>query len=571
MTAAPPLISAELAFPSVWIERKRLIPDIRTKKVGPWSFDICPWTRDFADDFNPYVVVFKGAQLAWTEVALSCAEYTNVVDHASVLYCLPDDSVAGVFSASRIDPSIRLSPEIAKKYTDVSNVRHKQAGVANLWIRGMNSRAKLKTIDPRVVYIDELDEMPPWAVTMAEKRVSGQLNPRIIKLSTPTLPEFGIDIEFEASDQKHWLVPCYLCKKAVFLDWGCIWWDERLTRKEERYKSSRIKCPQCGGIWQEDARQVCVRKGSWVAKNPESKISGYRITQACSLVVTPEQLVRDYHRVRWDPVRLTEHMNAVGHTYVAKGMRLTAAHITQCIRNYRQADGGQRCTMGVDVGSELHYRISCRVPDARDPDGRKVQVLKVGVVHHFEELDVLMRAFGIGVCVVDGNPERRECHRFQKRWGGPLAGRVWLAFYNSDLKTLVSWQKEKGWVSINRTEALDAMTARFRYPADEETGEAAGTIDLPVDLPEGFIDQMCAPVRTEQTNPQGEPRTVYVANSADHYAHASLYDEIAGLKTGAVASGAVPPKSAAGPDKSGGRGFQLTYPGFNRRALFRST
>src|SRR4051812_33837207 len=102
--------------------RTRLIPDIRTKRLVPYSWENGPWIQDYLDDFAADIRIKKGAQLMWTEASLQKTLFTICVDKASALYCLPSDDGAYEFSSSRFDPAIQYSPALRAAFTDVTNV-----------------------------------------------------------------------------------------------------------------------------------------------------------------------------------------------------------------------------------------------------------------------------------------------------------------------------------------------------------------------------------------------------------------------------------------------------------------
>jgi len=549
-------------FPSRWAEQVRIIPDLLTKQPGPYSLAACPWIRDFLDDFAEEIDVSKGAQLAFTDGALTKGLHAIACFQRSVAYFFPDAAGASEFSAARFDPAIEFSPRLKELFTDVSNVGHKRARFANLWVRGMIAEASLKSVDPSIVVIDEFDEAAADKVVLAEARNSGQSERQTIRLSTPTHPDAGIDASIKDTDRKRWLVPCPRprCRSWVFLDW------EALHVYDDDPATARIECPRCGAPWTEEERRAAVCAGRWVAEHPGRVRSGYEIRQACSIPLEMRVLAARWLKARMDPSKLEKFMNQFGRPYLAEGIQITEELVAACVRDYEQhhaappESAGSR-TMGVDVGTALHYRISEPREDPRDPAGQGRRVLRTGIVKDFEDLDELMRAFGVEVCVIDANPERRKCLELQERWGGPEGGRVFLALYASDPKELASFDEKKGFVSIHRTAAMDATLARFRYPKGTAEVEANGvvrpvelphgTIDLPRGLPSDFAAQLCAPVRTYEDR-GGKRVAVYRERGPDHYAHASLYDEVAALRaTGGAAWGGGEEETGEEPEAGG--------------------
>ena len=112
------------------------------------------------------------------------------------------------------------------------------------------------------------------------------------------------------------------------------------------------------------------------------------------------------------------------------------------------------CTMGVDTGRQLHVVISRYISGSDD----RRQVVYLGVHHEYCELDVLMKGFNIGVCVIDALPEVHATREFARRH----MGCVFLNYFNEHQKGSPAWNYEDYIVQENRTEALDLSRAAIR-------------------------------------------------------------------------------------------------------------
>src|SRR5690606_11569424 len=82
----------------------------------------------------------------------------------------------------------------------------------------------------------------------------------------------------------------------------------------------------------------------------------------------------------------------------------------------------------------------------------------------FEQLDEVMRRFGVMACVVDAHPELHAAQQFQRRW----AGRVFLADYVRDrMPPQIHWgadpdPKRRHRVQVDRTAVMDAVASAVR-------------------------------------------------------------------------------------------------------------
>jgi len=62
--------------------------------------------------------------------------------------------------------------------------------------------AGLKSVRADMLVLDDLDEAEPQAKAMALERLAHSRFKRIIELSNPSFPDFGIDEAFRRSDQR---------------------------------------------------------------------------------------------------------------------------------------------------------------------------------------------------------------------------------------------------------------------------------------------------------------------------------------------------------------------------------
>ena len=59
---------------------------------------------------------------------------------------------------------------------------------------------------------------PPEAEALAKERLAHSDYKRILELSNPSLPGYGIDEVYQASDQRHWMLKCPGCGAWTALD-----------------------------------------------------------------------------------------------------------------------------------------------------------------------------------------------------------------------------------------------------------------------------------------------------------------------------------------------------------------
>jgi len=270
---------------------------------------------------------------------------------------------------------------------------------------------------------------------------------RIIELSNPSLPDFGIDESFQLSDQRHFTLKCPGCGHWTALD-------KEFPRKrggEVRIIRPRADgtffraCPKC-------AHELDLRAGEWVADFPGRDIRGYQISQLMSSKVDPGEILKEYQTTRF-PDRF--YNLKIGIPWADIERRLDAGTVLSLCGDAPMLEKCQEsCTMGVDTGKDLHVVVL--LADEEDPD--KQHLVYVAVCHTFEELDGLMERFSVDRCVIDGLPETHATRAFAARHRGS----VFMNFFNEGQRGAPKWSHPEHTVQVNRTEALDASRAAVR-------------------------------------------------------------------------------------------------------------
>jgi len=187
----------------------------------PFSFDRHEYLIEPYQDDHPHQVEEKAAQLGLTSKAILKALYgARYKGYKGILYLFPSRSDVLDFSKGRISPLIEDNPDLIGQWVKETDA----AGIKRVWntflyLRGMQSRVGLKSIPVELIIFDELDEAPQNAVEMAMERMGHSEFKEDLKLSNPTLPDYGIDKEFQQTDQRYWLLKCPArsCPGKLFL------------------------------------------------------------------------------------------------------------------------------------------------------------------------------------------------------------------------------------------------------------------------------------------------------------------------------------------------------------------
>lgn len=171
----------------------------------PFSFEGHAYLQALYDDTAPHVVLEKAAQIGGTTWAILRSLHACLTG-LNVIYFFPTRTDVLDFSKSRVAPLIADNRFLAKNMRETDTAGLKQVGSAHLYLRGMQSAVGMKSVPADMIVFDELDEVTPDAKTRAKERLSHSDYRRVIELSNPSLPGYGIDEAYQASDQRHWTV-----------------------------------------------------------------------------------------------------------------------------------------------------------------------------------------------------------------------------------------------------------------------------------------------------------------------------------------------------------------------------
>ena len=482
---------------------------INLEHGAKFSFTEHPYLVQPYLETHPRIVEKKAAQQGLTTKAILKSIHGCINRFPlGVIYFFPSDSDVSDFSRGRAKPLISNNPEAIAKYTgDSESVGIRAIGKSLIYFRGMRSAVAVKSVPADMLVFDEYDEAPPERIEMARQRMAHSNFKEEIALSNPTIPGYGIDLEFQASDQNYWLIKCTKCNEHnnVVFDFEAVAGKTGDVPKciAFRDKKAYLVCRKCGA-------DLDRYNGQWVAKLPtNTEVRGYQYSQLISPFTDIHTLWNQYQSAILKGRLGTFYNLQLGLAYVSAKDKLTREQILElCDPAFPENPFGDGAgvAMGIDQGKDLHVVFKRR---------HKKKVLTWFVVEQdFEALDKYMDS--IERCVIDAMPETRKAREFAERH----LGKVYLNFYVASKKGITSWDEEQMIVQENRTESLDASHDLFLrkknvLPARSEEVEE-------------FADQCSAVAKKLETDEEtGSARYIWVRLSSDHFRHADNYANIA--------------------------------------------
>jgi thiol-disulfide isomerase/thioredoxin len=506
---------------------------------GPFRTTKHPWIKELLDSRAPEVWCQKGAQLGVSVAAIIRSFYALDVLKRNVLYVLPTQLIASDFSKARFAGFLELSPYLQSLFQTTNAVGIKNAGANTLYIRGARGKSSLKSIDAAELIFDELDDMDQSKLALGDKRSDGQETGKksLWGVSTPTIPDFGINAKYQTSSQDHFFFPCPECHQQIELTWPDSVVMVGDHANDPRCKESYLKCTKCNGKLYHKGKQLYLADGQWrpTATNYNPDVRGYHISQLYSYTIEPGKLVSDYFAGQNSEVLASEFFNSrLGLPYVGDGAKVLDSMFVygdHSIDSPRPKKAYERLiTMGVDQGKTGHV-IICewvqRLHIGKDISAAyDCKVLWAGTFSDQEiwiRLGELMKEWQVLYCVIDADPELNAARAFAKKHDGFVAVTRYRPVKAT--KEIAVSEEDTGcpMLIVDRTNWLDASIGRFKTKR----------VVLPKGLPDVFKAHMKNVTRTYERNKENKKDketssvAVYVNTGPDHYCHALAYAEIA--------------------------------------------
>jgi hypothetical protein len=491
-----------------------------------WTLENRRWSVEPYGMLNPFniekdptgeprkMAITKSTQAGISTMAIVKALHFMTYWDVRIGYMLPRLKDISDFTTTRLNPTLAASDFLrSRTHQFPDNVSTK--AIANSYLFMMEGSVEPRSMPMDALYLDEVDLCNPDHVGTAVNRLDASNWKIITYLSTPTLPNTGIDAAFQNSDQREWVVSCSHCDHRQIMDW-----DRHLRLRGPSSDPEMVwfACEKCEGILTVQDMQ----NGAWIPQLPSKTkdLVGYHISQ---IYTTPAQQLYSYYR---DPNQTIAefYRKRLGRPYTMAGGSLDRNDfLINCfIEPYSMEmmhDGESTYYMGCDQGNQLQLVIA-KIPKGKS-NPRIVYIELVPFEKGFDRVAELMQVFKIKRAVIDGDPNRHPVRKLQEQF----PGRVLMADYieQTDRFTLKkNDRKVDVHVTINRTDNFDYMVDRIRE----------GFISLPGNPPnlppqvEVYIDQLMSIKRDieKRKTPSGEIEVgIWRKMRADHLAHATGY------------------------------------------------
>ena len=310
---------------SEWAEKYRMLDSKSSAMPGPWSNDITPYLTGVMDEFNNYetekIIFVKPTQIGGTEALQNMIGYIVMQDPSPTMIVYPTDTLAKSVSENRLQPMLKATPEIAKKFDENSSLLELQFDSMYISLTGSNSPSGLASKPIRFLMMDEVDKYPGASskeadpIQLASERTKTFHKKKIYITSTPTLKTGHIWKEKEAADiEKHFFVPCPHCGEYIEFKFQNIRFpDDEGMSYADRAEFATYVCQECGCLITDNDKHNMLKLGEWRIVRHNTKYVrnvAVRINTLYSPFVRWSDIAKEFLVSKDDPEDLQNFVNS---------------------------------------------------------------------------------------------------------------------------------------------------------------------------------------------------------------------------------------------------------------------
>ncbi len=435
---------------SAWIEHH----NIKNEKGDPIEFEKHQFLLDIYDDQSDNLVVLKAAQVGLSTLEILKNARDAEMQKMDIIYTLPTDADVKTFVGGKVNRIIAANPHLMALTADKDSVEQKQIGRSMLYFRGTwTKKSAIMVTADRLVH-DEKDSSKQDVIADYQARLQHSKYKQTHVFSHPSVPNNGVDIEWQLSDQKEWFIICPHCKKEQYLTWDV----KDKYRMSVDLERKEFVCKKCDGILDWHARA----KGRWIGRHPGAKWSGYHISLLMAPWVTATEICEKWAEVMSSKQTEEWFYNKIlGLPYAGSGNAVTKDTVMGIITT-EENPFDSRLVIGVDTGIKLRYVVGNRrglmgYGEMTDYMPDDINKLKLD-----QTLEYFLVKFPGSIMVIDQGGDIIGPRKLRAKY----PGRVFLCHYARDRKTkqLIRWGKkeEEGGVIADRNRCIQMVIDEMR-------------------------------------------------------------------------------------------------------------
>ncbi len=317
-------------YPSLWASTL-------VNEVGePIEFDDHKFLKDIYNDFSPLMVVLKPPQVGMTTAQILKCLYIAYHQKKQIVYTLPTEDSTYEMVSGTFNRLIAQNPPLQKWVQNSDTMSHKAVGDSMIRFRGTQIPTQAMMYPSDINAHDELDFSNWENVKLMETRQQAKPEASRWYWSHPSVAGFGVDIYWQQSDKKEWVITCPHCTVKQILAWP----------KSINLETKHYQCKYCFAPLSNDVR----KKGQWLA-TALGTFRGYHISQLMCPWISAEKIIE----AKNDPHKSEQYFYnyVLGLPYIASENKIPS---TVVLKNVvpEVNEQGDRIIIGVDTGLPIH-------------------------------------------------------------------------------------------------------------------------------------------------------------------------------------------------------------------------
>jgi hypothetical protein len=502
-----------------------------TMKKRPFSFEGYGFQKAIADDMHPRLSCKKCSQIGLTEVQIrKFLAMLARMDGISGIFSLPNEKMFTKVYNGRIKPILEADP-IFNPPASIKPTRSKdqfQIRDSFGYVQACNE-GDATSISSDFLMHDELDLSPQEIIALYQSRLQGSELQMTQSFSTPTFANFGIDKEYQKTDQREYMMRCPACRHVqiprfspsfVHLEdfpFGDIRDFTELTVEQIatlNLEGSYVKCEKC-------QRRLDLGDDShreWVATFPSrTNFRGYQVRPFSTPRLKPAYIFGQLalHKERGTIRRF--YNTVLGEEYTAADARIQKEDVEAAMRKGTAAipdlSPDVPCYIGIDVGFTCHITVSYD-----DEQGWPHFVLYETIPAAFlvRRVEELMKIYNIIQGAIDRFPYTNEANEIRDLTHGIIMP--------------VQWRSDKPLVPVfeNDTKDLSHYTAGLTFSMDRVQmllAQHKMSISGYQGQRDTLINHYHDMVRNDSPNGEQNEMAEWMKTSGvDHYMHATAFN-----------------------------------------------
>lgn len=482
-------------------------------KSRPYQIELLNGFEDLGYKTPHKMVIKKAAQTGFTVIGMITTIHGLRFGRypAGALRLFPTERDSSDLSGTKFMPLIENNPkQIGSFIGSINKEGARKIGDGYLYFRGARetkkvddqagSSSRLKSITVDRIDYDERDEMDDDMVELASYRILDSSIKEETYLSTPTIPNWGIDALYPLSDQRVWMTKCLKCGKDTCLE---------------------LEFPECLGQMS-DGRVLRLCKHCRNEIMPNSNGSHWETLYPSkskdmvgiwisSLSVANRDPISIYTKMQSsNPVVLKNLYNSdLAMAYIQAEDQLTKNDIYACCsREPMQTASHLGTAIGVDVKTDsLHAVVGYLIGENR------YRIIYMARVESFNDLHDIAKRFNCKSMCIDYEPQTMKCKEFRLA----ESYSVYLVDYQDRLKASQKIDEKQGILTVRRTETMDKVFSAIKTP---------GMLELPrrnAETDQYAMEMTQTAKILEEDNTTGSRRYIYKKLGPEHYYHATNY------------------------------------------------